>query len=163
MLSLATVVILVGLSYLTARTFTKPAQPGQPIEVDLADMANFDLDQKTGTLADIPQRLRDLDGRRVTFVCEMWQPVAISDGSDALQHFMAVPSRHISSFKPPVAQEFTDCSIPAGRAIHYDDDGSVCVTGMMHVSILKDKASGYTKSIYHTDVESVEPLHKDNP
>src|SRR4051812_15564071 len=38
---------------------------GDYYQVELKQMSNFDMDQQNGTLADVPQRFRDLDGKKV--------------------------------------------------------------------------------------------------
>src|SRR4051812_6902946 len=44
---------------------------GQFYEVELKQMSNFEMDQINGTLADVPARFRDLDGKKVLLTGEV--------------------------------------------------------------------------------------------
>src|SRR5690349_11794493 len=43
-------------------------------EVDLKSISLFPLDQQNGATADIPERIRQLDGKKVVLTGEMWAP-----------------------------------------------------------------------------------------
>jgi hypothetical protein len=50
------------------------------MDVDLKAMSTFTFDQNNGTIDDIPQKWRDLDGKKVVVHGEMW---AADDAGDA--------------------------------------------------------------------------------
>jgi hypothetical protein len=135
-------------------------QNSQPIEVNLKDMSLFDLDQVNGTPLDVPKSFRDLDGKRVAFVGEMWDPKLSGDGK-SLSFFQTVYSKSHWSFRgPPHAQDFWACTPSAGISVTYTD-APIRVTGVLHVKFQKD--FGVIKSVYEVDVESVQPFNGDFP
>jgi hypothetical protein len=124
-------------------------------EVDLKAMSTFDMDQVNGTMQDIPQRFRDLEGKKVMMVGEMWSPV--SAGEDKLSYFVLVYSKTKCCFNgPPLAQHFVDGNVVPGATVYYYDT-PVQAWGTMHVFVRKE-AGGVIKSIYHVDIEKVEPI-----
>src|SRR5689334_14792252 len=62
---------------------------GDYLEVDLKAMSNFPLDQKNGTINDIPKQWRDLDGKRVMVEGELWTPYS---SAPEQSHFQVVYS-----------------------------------------------------------------------
>jgi hypothetical protein len=123
-------------------------------EVDLKAMSTFDMDQRIGTMDDIPQKFRQLEGKRCMMVGEMWNPRGAGD--DRLGYFQLVYSKTKCCFNgPPLAQHFVDGNVVRGSNIYYYDT-PVKVWGTVHVSIHKD--AGVIKSIYHVDVDKVEPI-----
>jgi len=123
-------------------------------EVDLKAMSTFDMDQQSGTMDDIPVKFRQLDGKRCLMVGEMWNPR--SAGDESLSYFVLVYSKTKCCFNgPPLAQHFVDGNVVKGSKIYYYET-PVKVWGTVHVFIHKDK--GVIKSIYHVDVDKVEPI-----
>src|SRR5688500_4837697 len=49
-------------------------------QVDLKAMSTFSLDQQNGTIDDVPQKWRALDGQKVILYGEIWQPLSAGDG-----------------------------------------------------------------------------------
>lgn len=153
-------VVLIPIGWLTYiflhETFTGGiTRHGNFSEVDLKAMSNFDMDQNGATRDDIPKRWRDLDGQRVMFTGQMWSPQQAGNGY--LSYFQTVYSKTKCCFSgPPLAQHFVDCSVKPGVEAEYYGDDFVHVYGTLHVYIRKE--AGVIKSIYHVDVDKVEPL-----
>jgi len=153
-------VVLIPIGWLTYvfvhETFTGGiTRHGNFAEVDLKAMSNFDMDQNSATRDDIPKRWRDLDGTRVMFTGQMWSPQQAGNGY--LGYFQTVYSKTKCCFSgPPLAQHFVDCNVKPGVEAEYYGDDFVHVYGTLHVYIRKE--AGVIKSIYHVDVDKVEPL-----
>ena len=125
-------------------------------EVDLKAMSTFDMDQFNGTETDIPERFRGLEGQQIMAVGEMWAPRSAGDGK--LGYFVLVYSRTKCCFNgPPLAQHFVDGNVVPGKHVYYYES-PVRVWGRLHVFIDKDPATGKIKSVYHIDVDKVEPI-----
>jgi|GEM_PF-560614 len=124
---------------------------GNYFEVNLKAMSSFDMDQANGKPTDIPERFRDLEGKRVELVGQMWAPKSASD--DTLTYFQLVYSRTKCCFSgPPLAQHFVDANVlPAAKAYYYDD--MVQVWGTLHVKFRQE--AGVIKSVYEVDVDKV--------
>jgi hypothetical protein len=124
-------------------------------EVNLKAMSTFDMDQVNGSMDDIPKKFRDLEGQKVMMIGEMWNP--ISAGEDKLAYFVLVYSKTKCCFNgPPLAQHFVDGNVVNGATVYYFDT-PVKAWGTMHVYIRKD-TGGVIKSIYHVDIDKVEPI-----
>ncbi|HEX4055579.1 MAG TPA: hypothetical protein VHX86_15045 [Tepidisphaeraceae bacterium] len=126
-------------------------------EVDLKAMSTFDMDQMNATMQDIPEKWRNLEGKKVLAVGEMWAPNYAGD-SERLSYFQLVYSKTKCCFSgPPLAQHFVDGYVVKGAHVYYYDV-PVKVMGTIHVYVRKDPTSGVIKSIYHVDVEKVTPI-----
>jgi len=124
-------------------------------EVDLKAMSSFDMDQVNGTMQDIPQKFRNLEGQKVLLIGEMWAPHEAGDGT--LSYFVLVYSKTKCCFNgPPLAQHFVDGNVVQGASVYYYET-PVKVWGTLHVFVRKE-ADGVIKSIYHFDVNKVEPI-----
>ncbi|MGA3067084.1 MAG: hypothetical protein ABSF29_09580 [Tepidisphaeraceae bacterium] len=124
-------------------------------EVDLKAMSSFDMDQINGTMQDIPQKFRALEGQKVLMIGEMWAPQEAGEGK--LSYFVLVYSKTKCCFNgPPLAQHFVDGNVAPGAEVYYYET-PVNVWGTVHIYVRKD-AEGVIKSIYHVDVEKVEPI-----
>ncbi|MGD1278529.1 MAG: hypothetical protein ABR964_15055 [Tepidisphaeraceae bacterium] len=124
-------------------------------EVNLKAMSSFDMDQTNATPADIPVKFRALEGQKVLMIGEMYAPQEAGEGK--LSYFVLVYSKTKCCFNgPPLAQHFVDANVMQGAAVYYYDT-PVKVWGKLHVYIRKDPG-GVIKSIYHVDVEKVEPI-----
>ena len=128
-------------------------------EVDLKAMSSFDMDQMNATMPDIPEKWRQLEGKKVLMLGEMWAPNYAGD-SAKLSYFQLVYSKTKCCFSgPPLAQHFVDGYVAKGtRAYYYEEP--VKVLGTLHVYVRKDPASGVIKSIYHVDVDKVSPVEE---
>jgi hypothetical protein len=139
---------------------TAPARTA--IDVDFNSATNFDMDQMNGTIDSIPQRARDLDGKRVRIVGEMWAPKARFGNQLSEFQLADLTGRQIGGPEgPPLAQHFIDCVVNPGAQIFYHED-RVAVHGIWHVDIQHD-ASGGIKQVFRIDVDAVEPENKPDP
>ncbi len=127
---------------------------GQYYEVNLKAMGNFTFDGNNGTINDVPQQWRDLDGKKLSLVGEIYAP---SEASNEIHRFELVYSIAKCCFGgPPKVQERVFCVVPNNGTIEYQG-GFANVKGTLHVKIAKD--AGAVTSVYVLDVESVEPAH----
>ncbi len=122
-------------------------------EVDLKAMSLFPFDQINGTLEDIPEKWRALDGQKVIVEGEMWQPFS---AGNQVRGFELVYSIAKCCFQgPPQIQHFVQSRVPFGNSVGYYS-GPVRVKGTLHVKVIKDETR--ITGVYHLEVESVEPV-----
>ena len=122
--------------------------------IDVAELGKFDLDQANGVDADIPRPIRELNGRRITLLGEMWQPM-LKEGTDAdVEAFDLAKLDHSSSWQSLRVQDFVLCRVPPERKIAYYPN-AVQVTGTLQVGIQKDNGRIFTA--FTMDVDSVQP------
>jgi len=123
---------------------------GDLLVVDLKALSSFEMDQDAGTTQDIPLRYRQLDGKRVLLVGQMWDPY-VADGK--IRIFTLVYSISNCCFNgPPKIQHFIQATVPPGQAVEYSPD-FVDVVGTLHVGV--ESAAGHVQSVYRIDVEKV--------
>jgi hypothetical protein len=119
---------------------------------DLKTLSNFDLDQVHGRTEDIPKELRELDGKRVAMVGQMWAPYG---ANGRVHNFDLVYSVTGCCFSgPPKVQHVVKARVNDGQSVGYCR-GRVDVTGTLHVGVQKDGDA--IDSIYRVDVDSVKP------
>ncbi|HUB25027.1 MAG TPA: hypothetical protein VL992_06325 [Tepidisphaeraceae bacterium] len=129
---------------------------GNYADVNLKAMSDFDLDQMNGQITDVPLRFRQLEGKRVAMLGQMWAPNYAGDGS--LKYFMLCYNRAKCCFAgPPLAQHFVDSYVKPGATAYYDD-GMVRVWGTLHVRFRRDPTTGVIKAIYMCEVDRVDDL-----
>ena len=151
------VAVLVGgplYIYLTEVVTGGIRQRGDVIEVNLKAMSTFGFDQVNGTTDDIPRKWRDLDGKRVQLVGEMWTGNNIYDEVNQFELVYSIAKCCFSG--PPQIQHFVQsiASTESGT-VKYHHMRPVRVTGVLHVGV--ERADGKVSSVYRLDVESVEP------
>lgn len=119
---------------------------------DLKTLSNFDLDQVNGRTEDIPKEFRDLDGKRVDVVGQMWAPFR---SGGRVRDFDLVYSIASCCFSgPPRVQRVVKAKAPKGASFSYSA-GRVVVRGTLHVGVQRD--GEVIDSIYRLDVESAKP------
>ncbi len=123
-------------------------------EVDLKAMSLFHFDQQTGTIDDVPQKWRALDGQKVKVVGEMWDPYSAGNHVVGFELVYSIAKCCFSG--PPQIQHFVQCLVSPGKTVGYHT-GPVEVTGTMHVKVTRDEAGKIT-GVYHMEVESVRPV-----
>jgi hypothetical protein len=121
--------------------------------VDLKAMSNFPLDQVAGTQQDVPQKWRDLDGKKVVLYGEMWEPMAAGDG-DVATFELCYSITKCCFNGPPQVQHFVKAQAVRGKSLNYFPN-LVKVTGVLHVHVMQD--SGRVGSVYQMDVVNIEP------
>jgi hypothetical protein len=125
-------------------------------QVDLKAMSTFDMDQSNATMENVPEKWRGLEGQKVLLIGEMWDPQNAGDGK--MSYFQLVYSKTKCCFSgPPLAQHFVDGNVQTGVSAQYYE-GLVKVWGKIHVFMRHDPETGIIKSVYHVDVEKLEPL-----
>lgn len=128
-------------------------QKGDAYQVDLKSMSTFPFDQVHGTIEDVPPRYRELDGKKVILIGEMWAPNA---ASDRLNQFELVYSIAKCCFSgPPQIQHFVQATTKNGPVPYYS--GLVRVTGTLKVEVTK-APDGKITGVYHLAVDQVEPV-----
>jgi hypothetical protein len=118
--------------------------------LDVGKLGDFEFDGQHGTLADIPEQFRNLDGQRVTLRGLMWAPAA--NGS-TVSGFQLVKDLDGSGHEIPLVQNRVFCSLPDGQTAPYFSN-YVDVTGILHVRVA-NPSSEKVISVYLLDVENV--------
>jgi hypothetical protein len=120
--------------------------------VDLKAMSNFPLDQVAGTQQDVPQKWRDLDGKKVVLYGEMWDPMGAGDGVATFQLCYSITKCCFNG--PPQVQHFVKAQASHGTTLNYYSN-LVKVTGTLHVHVVQE--AGRVSSVYQMDVDSIDP------
>jgi hypothetical protein len=123
------------------------------IEVDLKAMSNFEMNQSTATDTDIPQAYRNLDGKHVILVGEMWSPDVAEGRVKSFQLCYSITQCCFNG--PPKMQHFVRATaLPSAQCV--PEDGLIRVVGILHVGV--EMKEGRIQSIYRIDVEKLEPV-----
>ena len=121
-------------------------------QVDLRAMSTFPFDQNNGTINDVPEQWRALNGQKVVLYGEMWQPTSAGDKVDTFELVYSIAKCCLSG--PPQIQHFVHSRVnQGGQADYYN--GLVKVTGTLNVNVVKDE--GKVVSVYQLHVDTVEP------
>jgi hypothetical protein len=127
---------------------------GDYYQVELKAMSNFEMDQRAGTLADIPERFRNLNGKKVLLEGEI--APGGNSAADRINKFSLCYSVAKCCFSgPPKVQHFVVCEVPRGNKVTIDGP-RVKVFGTLHVNVVND--GGAISRVYEMDVERVEPV-----
>ena len=122
-------------------------------DVDIAAVSSFPFDEYKGTLQDIPDSVRKLDGKRVRV--DGWMiPL---DQAEPVSQFAIVPwqlGEWWQSPRPSLCQVVV-AKTPRGQPIAYFPDEEH-IYGTLHVSIESD--DGFIVSVFQMDVDRVEPI-----
>jgi hypothetical protein len=123
-------------------------------QVNLKAMSTFRFDGVNGTVEDVPQTWRELDGKKIVTDGEMWAPLSAGNRITAFQLVYSVANCCYTS--EPQIQHFVQARVLPGKAVGYYS-GRVKVAGTLHVKVTRDEA-GKVNGVYHLDVEDVQPL-----
>ncbi len=128
---------------------------GTYVEVDLKSLGYFPFDPAKDTLDNVPERWRQLDGKRVLLEGEMFTQ---DSASDRVRDFQLVYSIQKCCFGgPPKVQERVFVHVPDEAGVpNYTYRGLVRVLGKLRVNLKKDQ--GQASSLYEMDIESIEPV-----
>jgi hypothetical protein len=129
---------------------------GDYASVDLKALGNFPFDQANGTINDIPERYRKLDGKRVVLDGYMWAPTSAGPRGTQFQFVYNVAKCCFGG--PPQVQERVYGYIPPAKRDEiqiYDSWTFVQLTGVLHVRVVRD-GDGVIRSVYDMDVEKAE-------
>jgi hypothetical protein len=131
-------------------------QRGDFLAVDLKAMSTFVFDQTGGSIDDVPDKWRALDGKRVILEGEVTPAGFTARGLD--RHFELVYSVAKCCFSgPPQIQHFVQINVPPEVDIGYRG-GPVEVRGVLTVDVTRDPDSSRVTGIYHVKAESVRPV-----
>ena len=122
-------------------------------QVDLKAMSSFPLDQINGSLQDIPDKWRQLDGQKVILYGEMWDSRYAGD-SDVRAFQLCYSIAKCCFSGPPQVLHFVNSVVPPGTSLG-SYSNLVKVTGVLHVNPIKSE--GKLSSIYQLQVENIEP------
>lgn len=120
-------------------------------EVDLKAMSVFPFDQINGTINDVPEKWRALDGKKVIANGEMWQAQSASRYVDSFDLVYSITKCCFSG--PPQVQHFVHARAAKGANLEYFD-GLVRVKGTLHVNVTRDQDK--VRGVYWMDVDNVE-------
>ena len=123
---------------------------GDYIDVDLKDLGYFEIDASTATIESIPERHRNLDGKKVFLQGDIQRPEM--DYSKLLSFQLVAPGR-----RHPNLPDRVFSTVNKGAAIKYDFTGTYNVYGTLHFTMKRDPASNEVIEVYHLDVDKVEP------
>jgi hypothetical protein len=120
--------------------------------VDLKAMSDFPFDNQAGTLEDVPEIYRGLDGQKVELVGEMWTG---STAASRVTDFSLVYSIADCCYTDePQVQHFVDARVIGEDPVKFYRS-PVRVRGTLHVDV--QTRGGRVTSVYQLDVENVEP------
>lgn len=135
------------------------APPAAYAVVNLGGLAQFDFDPSTGTIADIPPGLRQLDGRKVQVWGVAYAPLYSRASRTPVIPFQIVEGLHSSNFRPPRVQERIFASMPnVPFPPNFDFSSGLTFYGTLHVSARKDPM-GFVEEIYTMDVDRMTTDH----
>jgi hypothetical protein len=121
-------------------------------EVDLKAMSSFPFDQDNGTLEQVPEQWRALNGKKVELVGEMWQPNAAGDAVDSFSLVYSIAKCCVTS--APQIQHFVQAKAADNRPIPLYS-GPVKAIGTLRVNVIKDEASNKITAVYQLELEEL--------
>ena len=127
--------------------------------VNLQAMSNFVFDQNNGTLTDVPQRWRELDGKRVIVDGEIAPGTLESRGVDHQFDLVYSVAKCCFSGAPQI-QHFVQSSIPEAnmKDVKWDLASRVRIHGTLKVDVTRDPADNRITGVYHLVVDKLETL-----
>jgi hypothetical protein len=129
---------------------------GDYLLVDLKALGSFPFDQQDGKLEDVPQRYRELDGKKVKLQGFMWGHKSAGDRGREFQFVYNVTACCFNG--PPQVQERV-YAYAKGKSLRLFSMSQFAeITGVLHVRIVRDKDTGAIYSVYDLDVESTKAL-----
>jgi hypothetical protein len=129
---------------------------GDYYAVDLKALGNFAFDDSAGTVAEVPERYRKLDGKKVELEGFMYSPQSAGERGTEFQFVYNVTKCCFSG--PPLVQERVYGHVKDGSDVPiYDMNTFARVTGTLHVRVIRDEA-GSVHSVYDLDVDKAEKI-----
>jgi hypothetical protein len=159
--SLVVALVLALVGYAAKVTYESVIQhgvvrSGDHYVVELKAMSNFEMDQVNGTVADVPEPYRKLDGTKVLLEGEI-APIGDTAGDKVSKFTLCYSVARCCFGGPPKPQHFVACKVPGGNQVtNYVGGPPVKVYGTLHVNVIH--AGGAVSSVYQLDVERVEPV-----
>jgi hypothetical protein len=123
-------------------------------EVDLKAMGNFPFDDVNGTVNDIPQRYRELDGKTVLLKGQVF---ADAEAGDRMTRFQLVYSIMECCFQgPPKVQERVFVEVPRGMTVPNLNGQYASVRGSLRIDL--NRQEGRATQLYVLEAEELRPL-----
>ena len=127
---------------------------GDYVFVDLKALGNFPFDEFNGQLTDVPQRFRDLDGKKIELEGFMYPTNEAGDKVHECQFVYNIAKCCFSG--PPRVQERVFLFAPKGHQFRMYGD-MARVTGVLHLRLNKSP-DGKIIRLYDLDVQSAKPV-----
>lgn len=146
---------------LIAGLFIRNAMSGGVIDrggykdVDLKALGNFPFSNLGGTIQDVPEQFRKLDGQKVRLTGFMYSPEAAGDYGNRFEFVYNVNKCCFNG--PPQVHERVFCKAKRGSPI-FENWVFVETIGTLHVRLVRDPETQVIKSVYDLDVETVRQL-----
>lgn len=128
-------------------------QRGDYAEVDLKAMSLFEFDQAKGTLTDVPEKWRDLNGKKIKVRGEI-APTNFS-AKEANQFDLVYSVAKCCFQGRPQVQHFVKSTVKGAKTAPYYQ-GLVEVEGTLHVNVENDGQQ--VTSVYQIDVDKIQPV-----
>ncbi len=147
-------VVALGYVFLdVSRTGGIKQLPDGTTVVDLQSMSSFSFDQLDGTINDVPEKYRELDGKRVALEGEMY--VANSSAGEVEKFDLVYSIADCCYSGKPQVQHFVRSQTKPGQPVT-KHKGEVLAYGTLRVEVTRegDEITG----VYHLAVDDVEPL-----
>ena len=123
-------------------------------KVDLKAMGNFPFDENNGTVNDIPQRYRDLDGQKVQLEGEVFDD---SEAGDRMTRFQLVYSIAKCCFGgPPKVQERVWVVVPPDMKVPNLSGNYARVSGKLKIDL--NRQEGKATQVYVMQMDRLEPM-----
>ena len=122
--------------------------------VDLQKMSSFAFDQRNGTIDDVPEAWRKLDGQKVILDGEIAPGKAAAGRVDKFELVWSVGDCCMTA--TPQIQHFVQCSTADGETTKVYRQ-PVRVRGTLRVDVRRDESKNIV-GVYWLDVEDVTPL-----
>jgi hypothetical protein len=126
---------------------------GEFVEVDIKAMSSFEMDQSNATLQDIPEKWRQLDGKKVLLEGEVVPSNYAGNSMGDFQICYSVAKCCVST--APKVQHFIDVRIAPGRRVEINGN-LVRVMGTLRVNLVKE--NGRILSVWQLDAEKLETV-----
>lgn len=121
--------------------------------VDLKALGNFRLDENNGSITDVPERFRELDGKNVTLDGFMWSSTGAGAQVSRWEFVYNVTTCCFNG--PPRVQERVFAASRDGVPF---DNAMVRMTGILHVGLQRAPDNGKVIAVYTMEVKRVEQL-----
>jgi hypothetical protein len=129
---------------------------GDYFDVELKAMSNFEMDQQKGTLADVPQRFRDLNGKKVLLIGEV-APLGNTAGDKAKEFQLCYSVAKCCFGGPPKVQHFVLCRSRDGKPMpNYLGVPQIKIFGTLHINPVHEGDA--ISSLFQMDIERIEPM-----
>jgi hypothetical protein len=136
-------------------------KPPPPIDLDIRSLY-FPLDDRAGTINDVPAGLRALDGKTVRVSGFMFSPETIAGSASLYRYHLVYDIPH--SHAPPLVQDRIFATASASLPV-YDQYTLVDVVGRFSVRLRREDGTGRITTVFGMAVQSatIYPQPVDSP